>query len=287
MPGDWDPNAAWNALPAAAAPSAIKRVVLDDGTRLAYREWGDPAAPALVLLHGGGLSSAEWTEVGPRLAGSHRVVAPDARGCGWSDPDPELRYGVADIARDLEELRPLLGLDRFALAGHSFGAVAGCLYAAERPEAVTRLVLVDGGPADHTRPSSLHDPPLVFATRADAARAVSKLVPRGVPDWYLDERFVTRADGMLAWRSDIVGRVEWSRAGGEPLIPGLWPYVEALAVPTLVLRGADSPLFPAETAARMAAINPLVRVLEVPDAGHFVHLDQPDVLVDAVGSFLA
>jgi pimeloyl-ACP methyl ester carboxylesterase len=108
-----------------------------------------------------------------------------------------------------------------------------------------------------------------------------------VPDWYLDERFVTRADGMLAWRSDIVGRVEWSRAGGEPLIPGLWPYVEALAVPTLVLRGADSPLFPAETAARMAAINPLVRVLEVPDAGHFVHLDQPDVLVDAVGSFLA
>ncbi len=261
--------------------------MLGDGTRIAYRAWGDPRLSPLVLLHGGGLSSAEWIGVAPRLAVGRRVVAFDARGCGWSDSDPELRYGVADIARDLDELRPLLGLERFALAGHSFGAVAACLYAAEHAEVVSRLVLIDGGPASHTRPSSLDDPPLVFATRADAERAVSRLVPRGIPGWYLDERFVTLADGTLTWRSDIAGRVEWSRAGGEPLIPGLWPYVEALAMPTLVVRGTESPLFPAETAARMAEVNPRVRVVEIADAGHFVHLDRPDALVDAMGSFLA
>jgi pimeloyl-ACP methyl ester carboxylesterase len=265
----------------------MRGIVLRDGTGIAYRTWGDPDAPALVLLHGGGLSSAEWTDVGPRLAGRHRVVAPDARGCGWSDPDPELRYGVVDIASDLEELRLLLDLDRLALVGHSFGAVAGCLYAARRPDVVTHLVLVDGGPANRTRPSTLDDPPLVFATRAEAARAVARLVPRGIPDWYLDERFATQVDGTLTWRSDIAGRIEWSRAGGEPLIPGLWPYVEALAMPTLVVRGSESPLFSAETAARMAERNPLVRVVEVADAGHFVHLDQPDALVAAIGSFLA
>jgi pimeloyl-ACP methyl ester carboxylesterase len=235
-----------------------------------------------VLLHGGGLSSAEWRELAPTLAAKRRVVAFDARGCGDSDRDPRLRYGAQTIADDLEVVRLALGLERFALAGHSFGAVAACVYAAEHPEVVAALVLIDGGPADHTRPSSLDDPPLVFATRDDAARALSRLLPSGFPDWYLDTRFVTEPDGTLAWRCDMAGRVEWSRRGGEPLIPGLWPYVEALRTPTIVLHGDDSPLFRREDAVRMTQVNPNVRLVDVPGAGHFVHLDRPDAVLEAL-----
>jgi pimeloyl-ACP methyl ester carboxylesterase len=260
----------------------MERVAVAEGVRVAVHAWGDQGAPALVLLHGGGLSSAEWTDLAPILAERRRVLAFDARGCGESDRDPELRYGVRTIVEDLELVCTHLGLARFALAGHSLGAVAACVYAAERPDVVTSLVLIDGGPADHTRPSSLDDPPLAFATRDHAAAALRRMLPHGFPDWYLDTRFATRDDGSLEWRSDIAGRVEWSRRGGEPLIPGLWPYVEALRMPTAVLRGDDSPLFRREDAVRMTQVNPNVRLVDVPRAGHFLHIDRPDAVLEAL-----
>jgi pimeloyl-ACP methyl ester carboxylesterase len=236
------------------------------------REWGDADKPLLVLLHGGALSSAEWTDLGPRFAETHHVVAPDARA-----------FGAAEILGEVEEL----GLRDFALVGHSFGAVVGCLYAARHPDHMTKLVMVDAGPVDRAQPVALQNPPLAFADRDEAAAWLARSIPRGYPDWYLDSRFVTQPDGTLTWPHDMAARVEWSRAGGEPLIPGLWPYVEALQVPTLVVRGAESPLFPLENAHRMAELNPRVRVLDVPEAGHFVHIDQPDVFFDAVQEFLA
>lgn len=257
-------------------------MTVPDGIQLAVHQWGRATGDALVLLHGGGLSSDEWTDIAPRLAASHRVVAFDARGCGDSERDPERRYGVRTIVEDLEHVRLALGLHAFALAGHSFGAVAACVYAAEHPDLVTSLVLIDGGPADHTRPLSLENPPLTFASRDDAARALSRLLPRGFPGWYLDTRFVAGSDGALTWRSDIEGRVAWAHAGGEPLIPGLWPFVEALRTSTTVLHGDDSPLFPRENAVRMTELNPNVRLVDVPAAGHFVHLDRPDAVVSAI-----
>ncbi|HEX5582270.1 MAG TPA: alpha/beta hydrolase [Gaiella sp.] len=260
----------------------MMRVASTDGPELAVFEWGLGAAPAVVLLHGGGLSSAEWTEIAPALARERRVIAFDARGCGASDADPERRYGARTIATDLETVRSAVALERFALVGHSFGAVTACVYAAEHPDVVSAVVLLDGGPADHVRPASLERPPLEFASRDDAAAALARSLPRGFPDWYLDARFETRPNGRLTWRSDMRGRVQWSRDGGEPLIPGLWPYVEALRAPTLVLHGEASPLFPRENAVRMTEVNPLVRLLDVPDAGHFVHIEQPGPVVGAI-----
>jgi pimeloyl-ACP methyl ester carboxylesterase len=265
----------------------MRRIATGDGLQLAVFEWGAHDGTPVVLLHGGGLSAAEWTDLAPALARDHRVVAFDARGCGESDADPRHRYGAATIADDLEQVRVELALAPFALVGHSFGAVTACLYAAKQPDAVTAVVLIDGGPADHVRPASLDDPPLVFANRAAADAALRALLPHGFPDWYLDTRFATLADGTLTWRSDMAGRVQWSRGGGEPLIPGLWPYVAALRAPTLVLHGAESTLFPLENAVRMHEMNPLVRVVDVPAAGHFVHLDRPDVVVAEVLGHIA
>jgi pimeloyl-ACP methyl ester carboxylesterase len=234
-------------------------------------EWGSPDAPLLVLLHGGALSSAEWTDLGPRFAETHHVLAPDARA-----------FGAEEIVTEVEELE----LGQFVLIGHSFGAIVGCLYAARHPEQVTKLVMVDAGPVERSRPVFLESLPLEFATRDEAEAHLAKQLQRGFPDWYVDSRLETHPDGTLTWRGDMAARVEWSRAGGEPLIPRLWPYVDALRVPTLVVRGADSPLFPRENAQRMAEVNPNVRVMEIADAGHFVHIDQPDALFDAVRDFL-
>ena len=107
----------------------------------------------------------------------------------------------------------------------------------------------DGGPADHTRPAALENPTIVFdSERGRRARAL----PRGTAGLGVRRRASGGSTtAALTWRSDIAGRVRWAAAGGEPLIPGLWPYVEAMRCPTLVVRGAESPLFKAEYAERM------------------------------------
>ena len=148
-------------------------------------------------------------------------------------------------------------------------------------------VMEDGGPADHTRPSSLENPTIVFESTEHARAALAKSLPRGVPDWVSGLALPRLDDGRLTWRSDIAGRVRWSAAGGEPLITGLWPYVEAIRSPTLVVRGAESPLFKREYAERMAELNPMIRLVTIPDAGHLVHCEQPEAFTAAVLEFLA
>ena len=133
----------------------------------------------------------------------------------------------------------------------------------------------DGGPADHTKPSSLEDPAIVFDSEAEARAVLEGYLRRGVPDWVVASRFRRLDDGRLTWRSDIAGRVRWAAEGGEPLIPGLWPYVEEMRCPTLVVRGSESSLFRADYAQRMTEINTNIRLTTIADAGHLVHCAQP------------
>jgi pimeloyl-ACP methyl ester carboxylesterase len=253
---------------------------LSGGLTLSSLRWGAEGAPDLLLLHGGNLSADDWQEVAPQLAAAGwRVTALDLRGCGESDWDPEARYGVEQTVADVAEL----DLGPFVLVGHSLGAIAACVYAARRPEQVHALVMEDGGPADHTKPSALdNEPQVVFDSWEDARAAL----PPGLPDWVPDTRLRRLGGGRVTWRSDLAGRVRWAAAGGEPLIPGLWPYVEALRCPTLVVRGAESPLFRAEYAERMTQLNPMIRLVTIPGAGHLVHCEQPAAFTAAVLDFL-
>ncbi len=260
---------------------------LSGGLALSYLRWGSPADPELVLLHGGGLAANDWCEVAPALAAAgYHVTAPDLRGCGESDWDPDAGYGVEQMLVDVDELLDHLELERFVLVGHSLGAVAACTYTARNAERVSACVMEDGGPADHTRPSSLENPTIVFGSDAHALAALGVMLPRGVPDWVPEARFRRLDDGSLTWRSDIPGRVRWSAEGGEPLIPGLWPYVEAMRSPTLVVRGGESPLFRVEVAERMTELNPNIRLVTISGAGHLVHCEQPTEFTRAVLAFL-
>jgi pimeloyl-ACP methyl ester carboxylesterase len=96
---------------------------------------GDPANPTLILLHGGGPASRTWKQQFSGLAGRFHLVAPDLPGFGRS-PGPVSVAGSAEAVAEL--------VDRFApacLCGYSMGAFVAAQVAAERPEAVRRLVL--------------------------------------------------------------------------------------------------------------------------------------------------
>ena len=114
------------------------------GVRLAYRESGDTAAPALVLLHGLGEDSTGWDEVAAAFGGQFRVVAVDLRGHGRSDWPGT--YSLALMRDDVLGLLDAMRLDRVTLMGHSMGGAVAFLVAEAQPHRVERLIAEDVSP---------------------------------------------------------------------------------------------------------------------------------------------
>jgi pimeloyl-ACP methyl ester carboxylesterase len=80
-------------------------------------------------------------------------------------------------------------------------------------------------------------------------------------------------DGSVVWRHDAEGIAAARLAATPRQLVDLWPLVDSLRIPTLLLRGARSDFLTAETAAEMVKRNPAIRLVEVPDATHYVHDD--------------
>ncbi|MGW7416831.1 alpha/beta fold hydrolase, partial [Streptomyces sp. NPDC054863] len=138
---------------AAFLDPSVHGVRLPGGNRIAYRTWGDPAAPPVVLLHGRSSDSTGWTDVAQALAATRRVYAPDSRGHGLSDWPGG--YGYGQLIQDVRDFLHALGLDRVALVGHSMGGAVALQVAAAEPDRVGRLLLEDPlppFPVDPPRP---------------------------------------------------------------------------------------------------------------------------------------
>jgi len=156
-PPDTDDAAAERDAEAAAGAEREPggRFVDGAGGRIFVRAAGE-SGPALLLVHGLGGSSAHWLPQLAALANECRVFAIDLRGHGRSAASPGADYEIAAHAADLLAVADSLGLNRFALAGHSFGGWVALEVAAAHPQRVTALALVDpGGDTSGEAPESV------------------------------------------------------------------------------------------------------------------------------------
>ena len=276
-------------------PSSHRATI--NGLTCRYLEWGEPDAPAVLLVHGLRSYARTWEPVADALSGTHRMIAPDLRGRGESSWDPEGDYYTNAYVSDLEELVSLLGLTRFAFVGHSLGGAVGYTYAARHPEQVTALVIEDIGPGSSASTAGaerimaeMRETPAGFDS-LDAVRAYWRRIRPDISEAALTSRIenTVKRDGRgrFAWSLDMAG-ICAARLSGDPAGPiDLWASVDALRCPTLVIRGAGSDFLPRETCERMAQRQPLLSWAQVPNAGHYVHDDNPADFVRLVTRFLA
>ncbi|MEV6348353.1 alpha/beta fold hydrolase [Actinoplanes sp. NPDC051851] len=214
---------------------------------LAHRTAGDPAHPPLVLLHGLGDDGAEWEPLLPELARAHHVHALDLRGHGDS-PHPG-DYSFELMRDDVLAHLDTAGIATCVLLGHSMGAVVATLVAQAAPHRVTRLVLED---AVAPRPGALHRPPIA------------------TPDEPTPFDFAA---------------VHAIRAQLDAPDPAWWDRTPALATPTLIIGGDQSPI-PRDLLTDAAALMPEARFTLIP-AGHYPHRDAPAAFLSEVTAFLS
>lgn len=125
--------------PAAAQPIESKTATVN-GTRLHYLDAGKGAP--IVLLHGYTQTSHMWRPLIERLAKTHRVIAPDLRGAGQSERTAS-GYDKVTLAADIRALVKELGLGRIRIVGHDIGLMVAYAYAAQNPNDVERIALMD------------------------------------------------------------------------------------------------------------------------------------------------
>ncbi len=127
-------------LPVGFTDVFTSRLVEVNGLRLHAVTGGD--GPALLLIGGWPQTWYAWREVMPALARRHTVVAVDSRGAGLSDK-PDDGYDAGTLSADLIALMAALGHDRFDVVGHDIGTWTGYALAADHPERVGRLAILE------------------------------------------------------------------------------------------------------------------------------------------------
>ena len=260
-----------------------------DGHELAYHRQGqgDP----VLLVHGITTYSFIWQRLFSRLALHHDVIAVDLLGCGESDMPLEVSYGVAAHAERLEAFTQALGLGPFALVGHDIGGGIAQRFAVKHPDRLTHAVVMNGVAFDYwpVQPIITMRTPIIrqLAMATLDLGAFKLIVKRGL---FHQER-VTPELMSLFWKPMLTrqGRkafLHFAESLDNRDLTEITGELQRTRVPFLIIRGIDDVYLSAEIAHRLHREIPGSRLVEIPEAGHFIQEDQPDRLVEELIAFL-
>ena len=267
-----------------------------DGITFAYRRFGSAGSVPLIFVHGLSYFSWDWVDIGSRLASDRAGCAIDMRGFGDSSMSSAGDYTVPSMAGDLLALLDHLEWERAIVFGHSMGGRSSAWLAKTQPKRVAGLILVDyspdNAPAGSRRVSTtVANTPDVFASIEEAMSYFGADVhsPQGAAARERYSAYLKKVPGGYSIKRDPFFRDQFRRqiATGErtPLGVDMWQVIKEVAVPTLVVRGARSDMFAAETVDKVRAANPRFTIAEV-DAGHNVAGENPDGFHAAVRPFI-
>jgi pimeloyl-ACP methyl ester carboxylesterase len=284
-------NAAEYGLPYPGPPD-VRRVgvEVEPGRTVSSLLWGaDTGPPELVLVHGGAQNAHTWDTVA--LALGRPLLAVDLPGHGHSDGGPEGSVSAGSNGRDLAAVVRRLAPEARGVVGMSLGGMSSIALAAQAPDLVRALVLVDITPGVNAEkaapvtnfvngPASFDSfDELLFRTiEHNAGRSESSL-RRGIL-----HNAVQREDGTWVWRY-----ARFRSGDGEtrhPEFGDLWSAISDLTVPVMLVQGLAWSVVDDADIAELRRRQPTVRVEGVEGAGHSIQGDRPLELAALVEDFL-
>ena len=269
------------------------RTVTANGINLHYLDWGAEGNPPLVLLHGLRGHANVWADVAESLCGDYHVYALDQRGRGDTDHAPGGDYSTEAFVADLIGFVDAIGLDKFVLFGHSMGGRNSMAFAGGHPERLERLCIVDIGPriepaGGNRITEELRAIPPHFDSFEDALAHVqggNRFASEAVMRRRLAGQTRQLPDGKLGWKFDPEIREQRINGTAAPAAD-LWPALENITCPTLVVRGTETDLLTQETADQMVGALAQGSMVNIERAGHMVFEDNPEDFIAAVKSWL-
>jgi 3-oxoadipate enol-lactonase len=255
---------------ATVSPGAFVDV---DGSRLYYEECGS-GPKAVILLHDGVVDSAVWDDVWPAFCKQFHTIRFDRRGYGRSPATKKPYFEADDVATLLHDRK----VSQAALVASSHGGNIAMSFALRYPAQVSELVLI--GPEAEGFPYSEH-----FVMKQLAFQNAKDQTEVRVQNTYL---IVPGDDAAREHLRRLLKAAPQDHDHDDMPLPEkpVFPYVQQLRMPTLILIGSgDIADNQAVAGALVMAIPGAARVV-VPDTGHLMYLEKPEVFFSLVSGFL-
>jgi pimeloyl-ACP methyl ester carboxylesterase len=256
--------------------------------KLFCRKYGD--GPPLVILHGLYGLSDNWVTIAKKLGNSFTVYLPDQRNHGQS-PHSQI-HDYDSMRDDLFELAGDLNLKKFFLAGHSMGGKTAISFALKWPEMLNGLLIADISPfTNETGRQSIYvqhftilNAILSFdldkiSTRREAGNVLLEKIPSEKVRELILKNLQRTTDNNFAWKlnaQSILKNLDKIMEGVERQTDYSQ---QIIGFPVIFLKGGDSDYIPAVDFRDIRNVFPAAEIIEIPGAGHWIHIDKPDEVV--------
>jgi len=266
--------------------------------QLFYRQEG--SGIPLVIIHGLYGSSDNWLSVAKKLSSEFKVFSIDQRNHGRSPKSNDHNYEV--LKNDLAEFFNQHNIDKAVVVGHSMGGKTAMHFAADYPERIEKLVIVDIAPKNYFLLNDesqyyLHNNILLAMLEIDFNKIQSRkqienhLLERidnhEIVQFLMKNIYRSKESHLYEWRINVQVLYE----NLDEIIKGVNAnsFDDRLPIynyPVLFIKGAKSNYILAEDYPSIRRIYPDANIVEIPEAGHWPHVEQHQLFMDAVSNFL-
>ncbi len=265
--------------------------------KLFFRKYGN--GPTIIIVHGLYGASDNWAGIAKKLSNHFEVYALDQRNHGRSPHSPEHSYN--QMKNDLLDFMDDQQIQTSILLGHSMGGKTVIHFATSYPERVNGLIVIDIAPKSYLIESkvgqrSIDHKTIIEAlkridlkkvkTRADADLQLKQDIHSEKVRQFLLKNLHRNKDLSFSWSlnltalehnlSDILEGIDQKRFEKGNLVTGF---------PVLFIRGANSPYIQDDDIPLIKKIFPVADLVTIKDAGHWLHVEQPELLVETINKF--
>ena len=264
-------------------------VYLNTGIRLHFLDWPG-SDPPIIAIHGSKTTCHMWDQFCENLQGKHRVIAPDRRGYGDSQESHETAYKPEDMSKDLAALIEELELKEFHLIGHSMGTRVGGRYALYHPQRVISLILVDTSDFAMSRDKNKNYKEIKsrkdkFSNKQEALEYLKEHEganwPENILKHHINKMTYTFNNQVYhKVKTNVLIKVRQVTSSS---------FVKSASefnFPTLILRGENSKYLLKDEARKLNNMITESKLIEIPNAGHFIVQENFDSFYEVVNRFL-